>query len=71
LANDSRPIAVNRVVDDPVAMDTVFHALARQARRDMLARLPADPLTAGQLAAPLAMSLAVAAKTFGCRSGRA
>jgi DNA-binding transcriptional ArsR family regulator len=53
---------LNRVVEDQVAMDAVFHALASQARRDMLARLSAGPLTVGQLAAPLAMSLAAAAK---------
>jgi DNA-binding transcriptional ArsR family regulator len=50
------------MVDDQVAMDAVFHALASQARRDMLARLDAGPLTVGQLAEPLAMSLAAAAK---------
>ncbi|HEY1917481.1 MAG TPA: metalloregulator ArsR/SmtB family transcription factor [Streptosporangiaceae bacterium] len=43
-------------------MDAVFHALASQPRRDMVARLSAGPLTVGQLAAPLAMSLAAAAK---------
>ena len=43
-------------------MDAVFRALASQARRDMLARLSAGPLTVGQLAAPLDMSLAAAAK---------
>ena len=43
-------------------MDAVFHALASQARRDMLARLDAGPLTVGQLAEPLDMSLAAAAK---------
>lgn len=43
-------------------MDAVFHALASQARRDMLTRLSAGPLSVGQLAAPLDMSLAAAAK---------
>ena len=43
-------------------MDAVFHALASQARRDMVARLATEPLTVGQLAQPLAMSLAAAAK---------
>jgi DNA-binding transcriptional ArsR family regulator len=43
-------------------MDAVFHALASQPRRAMVARLAAGPLTVGQLAAPLAMSLAAAAK---------
>jgi DNA-binding transcriptional ArsR family regulator len=57
-----RPATVNQVVDDQVAMDAVFHALASQARRDMLGRLDAGPLTVGQLAEPLAMSLAAAAK---------
>jgi DNA-binding transcriptional ArsR family regulator len=62
LTNDACPAIVNRVVDDPVAMDAVFHALASQTRREMLARLSAGPLTVGELAAPLAMSLAAAAK---------
>lgn len=43
-------------------MDRVFHALSSQARRDMLGRLAGGPLTVGQLAAPLTMSLAAAAK---------
>jgi len=43
-------------------MDAVFHSLAHGARRAMLTRLAAGPLTVGQLAAPLAMSLAAAAK---------
>ena len=50
------------MVDDPAAMDAVFHGLASQARRDMLTRLSAGSLTVGELAAPLAMSLAAAAK---------
>lgn len=50
------------MVDDPAVMDAVFHALSSQPRRDMLARLSARPLTVGELAAPLAMSLAAAAK---------
>jgi DNA-binding transcriptional ArsR family regulator len=50
------------MVDDPVAMDAVFHALASQPRREMLARLAAGPRTVGELAAPLTMSLAAAAK---------
>jgi DNA-binding transcriptional ArsR family regulator len=59
---DSQATTVNHVVDDQVAMDAVFHALASQARRDMLGRLDAGPLTVGQLAEPLVMSLAAAAK---------
>ena len=43
-------------------MDVVFHALASQARREMLGRLAGGELTVGQLAAPLAMSLAAASK---------
>jgi len=50
------------MVDDRVAMDAVFHALASSARRGMIARLATGPLTVGQLAQPLAMSLAAAAK---------
>ncbi len=47
---------------DPNEIDAVFHALASQARRDMLGRLAGAELTVGQLAAPLAMSLAAASK---------
>jgi DNA-binding transcriptional ArsR family regulator len=43
-------------------MDRVFHALANDARRDMLGRLAAGELTVGQLAGPLTMSLAAASK---------
>lgn len=50
------------MVDDVDEMDAVFHALAHGARRDMLGRLAAGELTVGQLAGPLAMSLAAASK---------
>lgn len=43
-------------------MDCVFHALAHDARRDMLRRLAGHELTVGELAEPLAMSLAAASK---------
>jgi DNA-binding transcriptional ArsR family regulator len=43
-------------------MDAVFQALAHEARREMLRRLAASDLTVGELAAPLAMSLAAASK---------
>ncbi len=43
-------------------MDSVFHALANEARRTMLGRLAGGELTVGQLAAPLTMSLAAASK---------
>lgn len=43
-------------------MDDIFHALAHGARRDMLGRLSGGELTVGQLAEPLAMSLAAASK---------
>jgi DNA-binding transcriptional ArsR family regulator len=43
-------------------MNEVFHALASGARRDMVRRLAGGELTVGQLAAPLAMSLAAASK---------
>jgi DNA-binding transcriptional ArsR family regulator len=43
-------------------MDAVFHALAHGARREMLGRLAAGELTVGELAQPLAMSLAAASK---------
>lgn len=40
----------------------VFHALAHEVRREMLRRLAAGDLTVGELAAPLAISLAAASK---------
>ena len=43
-------------------MNDVFHALAHDARREMLGRLVTGDLTVGQLAEPLAMSLAGASK---------
>jgi DNA-binding transcriptional ArsR family regulator len=43
-------------------LDGVFHALAREARRDMLDRLAARDLTIGELAEPLPMSFAAASK---------
>ena len=43
-------------------MDSVFHALAHGARRDMLGRLAGHELTVGELAEPLAMSFAAASK---------
>jgi DNA-binding transcriptional ArsR family regulator len=53
---------LNHMVDNPPGIDTVFHALANKARREMLGRLAAGELTVGQLAAPLTMSLAAASK---------
>lgn len=43
-------------------MDAVFHALAHGARRAMVSRLADSALTVGELAEPLAMSLAAASK---------
>jgi len=43
-------------------MNSVFHALSHGARRDMLGRLAGRELTVGELAEPLAMSLAAASK---------
>jgi DNA-binding transcriptional ArsR family regulator len=43
-------------------MDLVFHALAHEARREMIRRLSEDEMTVGQLADPLEMSLAAASK---------
>src|SRR4051794_32807743 len=51
------------MVEEPAErMDAVFGALAHGARRAMLARLAGGELTVGELAAPLAMSLAAASK---------
>ena len=43
-------------------LDAVFHALAHDARRDMLRRLADRELTVGELAEPLQMSLPAASK---------
>jgi DNA-binding transcriptional ArsR family regulator len=50
------------MVEGASAIDAVFHALASDAPRDILGRLATGELTAGQLAAPLAMSLAAASR---------
>ena len=50
------------MVEDVVRIDTVFHALAHVARRDMLRRLDRGELTVGELAEPLTMSLAAASE---------
>ena len=46
----------------PHGMDAVFHALAHDTRRSMLRRLAGGELTVGELAEPLAISLAAASK---------
>ena len=50
------------MVEQVRELDAVFHALANGARRAMLHRLAERPLTVGELAEPLAMSLAAASK---------
>jgi DNA-binding transcriptional ArsR family regulator len=50
------------MVEGSAEMDTVFHALAHGARREMVGRLADRELTVGELAEPLAMSLAAASK---------
>jgi DNA-binding transcriptional ArsR family regulator len=50
------------MVEQVPEMDSVFHALAHGARREMLGRLADGALTVGELAEPLPMSLAAASK---------
>jgi DNA-binding transcriptional ArsR family regulator len=50
------------MVEQSAVVDAVFHALAHPARRDMVGRLAERERTVGELAAPLAMSLAAASK---------
>ncbi len=50
------------MVEDPEQLDAVFHALSHHARREMVGRLADETLTVGELAEPLAMSLAAASK---------
>jgi DNA-binding transcriptional ArsR family regulator len=52
----------NQMVENHADLDSAFHALAHPARRDMLRRLAESPLTVGELAAPVDMSLAAASK---------
>ncbi len=55
-------LIVNHMVERSEQLGAVFHALAHDARRDMLSRLAGRELTVGELAAPLAMSLPAASK---------
>ncbi|MGK9165771.1 metalloregulator ArsR/SmtB family transcription factor [Inquilinus limosus] len=50
------------MVENRVALDRVFHALADPTRRQMLRRLAEGERTVGDLAAPFRMSLAAASK---------
>jgi DNA-binding transcriptional ArsR family regulator len=50
------------MVDGSSGVGAVFHALAHDARREMLGRLASRELTVGELAEPLTMSLAAASK---------
>ena len=52
----------NNMVEEYEAVDVVFRALAHQARRAMLHQLASGERTVGELAEPLAMSLAAASK---------
>ena len=60
--NGSRADILDHMVEDMRDMDLVFHALAHGARREMLGRLAERALAVGDLAEPLAMSLAAASK---------
>jgi DNA-binding transcriptional ArsR family regulator len=53
---------VNHVVEESALLTDVFHALAHDARRVMLARLASGDLTVGELAEPFSMSLEAASK---------
>ena len=52
----------NHMVEASTSVGAVFHALAHDARREMLGRLASGELTVGELAEPLTMSLAAASK---------
>jgi DNA-binding transcriptional ArsR family regulator len=52
----------NHMVAQLPGLNDVFHALAHDARREMLGRLAESELTVGELAEPLRMSLAAASK---------
>jgi DNA-binding transcriptional ArsR family regulator len=48
---------LNCSVEEPEAVDRVFHALADRSRRVMIERLSRGPATVSELAQPLPMSL--------------
>ncbi len=50
------------MVEYSTGVGAVFHALAHDARREMLGRLSSRNLTVGDLAEPLSMSFAAASK---------
>jgi DNA-binding transcriptional ArsR family regulator len=52
----------NHMVSQLPGLNDVFHALAHDARREMLGRLAESELTVGELSEPLRMSLAAASK---------
>ena len=58
----SDALIINHMVERSEQLDAVFHALAHDARRDMLRRLADRELTVGELGEPLEMSLAAASK---------
>jgi DNA-binding transcriptional ArsR family regulator len=47
---------------EEMTLNSVFHALSHETRREMLGRLSEGDLTIGELAEPLTMSLAAASK---------
>jgi DNA-binding transcriptional ArsR family regulator len=53
---------LNHMVENPAALDEVFHALASEPRRRMLGALAEGERTVGDLAAPFEMSLAAVSK---------
>jgi DNA-binding transcriptional ArsR family regulator len=50
------------MVENPAALDEVFHALASEPRRRMLSALAEGERTVGDLAGPFEMSLAAVSK---------
>lgn len=59
---EHKPPARHPIGRDEAALDRVFRALADPTRRAMLGQLAARERSVGELAAPLAMSLAAASK---------
>jgi len=53
---------LNHMVENPTALDEVFHALASEPRRRMLSALAEGERTVGDLAGPFEMSLAAVSK---------
>ena len=57
-------------MQEPAALDRMFHALSDRSRRGMVDRLGRGPASVSELAAPLSMALPTVMKHLGDPAGR-